>query len=363
MDVVDAGKRPVLPAFLGLGLGVAFVMAAASLAAQSGSIVDTLLRRQLGFSAADIQALDAGSAIIKSLDTPVREELAHVGVVYVDAPAERFIERFRDIERFETGPGIPQIGRFGNPTRLEDLEALTLPATDVMALPTCRPGDCAVKLSAAAMRRFRSEIDWSSPNAVRQANEVVRELLLELVRAYQVGGNAALGHYDDGSERLLVADQFRALLANRDPLPAPVPALLAYLDDYPRGRPAGAEDFFYWAIVDFGLKPTVRVNHVTIYPLAASPPSGVAYAIAIKQLYASHYFHTTLELRFLVEDHRRAGRVGAALISLTRSRTDGMTGFKGFFLRPVISRRSRAAVRGYLEHVKRQVERLVPAAF
>jgi len=33
-----------------------------------------------------------------------------------------------------------------------------------------------------------------------------------------------------------------------------------------------------------------------------------------------------------------------------------MTGFRGFFLRPIISRRSRDGVRRYLEHVKRQVE-------
>ena len=63
-------------------------------------------------------------------------------------------------------------------------------------------------------------------------------------------------------QRDAVATAFRALLASRDPLPAPVPALLAYVDDYPRGRPPGAED--------------------------AKPSTGVAYAIAIKQLYASH---------------------------------------------------------------------------
>ena len=56
-------------------------------------------------------------------------------------------------------------------------------------------------------------------------------------------------------------------------------------------------------MVDFGLKPTVRVNHVIIYPLAAIL-SGVSHVIAIKQLYASHYFHTTLELRLLVHDDR-----------------------------------------------------------
>ncbi len=353
---MSGSERPALSTLLGLGVAATLLVAAASPAAQPGSFVDNLLRGQMRFSAADLRALDAGSAVVKSLETPVRQELAHFGVVYIDATTERFVERFRDIERFESGPGIPQIGRFGSPPRLEDLASLTLPADDVTALARCRSGDCDVKLSAAAMSRFRTQVNWSSPNAGRQANEVAREMILDLVRAYQADGNTALGQYDDRGEPLSVAEQFRALLTSGDRLPVPVPGLMAYLDEYPRGRPAGAEDFFYWSMVDFGLKATIRVNHVIIYPLA-DRPSGVAPVIAIKQLYASHYFHTTLELRFLVDDDRSASRHGFYLLSLTRSRSDGMTGFKGALLRPIISRRSRHAVRGYLEHVKRQVER------
>jgi hypothetical protein len=304
-----------------------------------------------------MRALDAGSAVIRSLDTPIHEELAYVGAVYIDAPSERFVERFRDIVRFEGGPGIPQIARFGSPAKLQDLASLTLPPADLATLRLCRPGECDVKLSAAAMLRFRDEVDWASPKAARQADEVAREMIFALVRAYQTEGNAALGHYDDGDETLSVSDHFRALLTSTDPLPVPVPELLAYLDDYPHRRLAGAEDFFYWTVVDFGLKPTIRVNHVVIYPLPGSPPpSGVRYAIAIKQLYASHYLHTTLELRFLIDDDREDGRT-ASLISITRSRSDGMTGFKGLFLRSIIRRRSRDAILRYLDQVKRQVER------
>ena len=354
--------RANLPAVAWVAFLIAGV-AVISLAAQSGSAVERLLTERMGFSAADLRALDGGLAVITSLDTRARQELAHVGVVYIDAQPGDFVERFRDIERFESGPGILQIGRFDNPPRLEDLQALTLPDTDVTALSQCRPGNCDVKLSADAMRHFRNEVDWSSATAAGQANQIARKMIFELVLAYQADGNAALGSYVDGAEPLPVAEQFRALLGSEDPLPTPVPALLAYLDDYPRGRPPGAEDFFYWTVVDFGLKPTIRVNHVTIYPLASSPLAGEAYAVAIKQLYASHYFHTTLELRFLAGHARRSGRCGASLISITRSRNDGMTGFKGWFLRPVISRRSRDAVRGYLEHVQRQMERPVPAAF
>jgi hypothetical protein len=335
MDVVNGSDRRVPPAFLAVGFGVVLLVAPASPAAQSG-FVNNLLRQER-FSAADLRVLDGGEAVVKSLDTPVRQELAHFGAVYIDAPADRFVDRFVDIERFERGPGIPQIGRFDISPRLADLASLTLPAKDVTALATCRPGDCDVKLSTAAMTRFRNQVDWSSPNAAQQAHEVAREMLLELVRAYQAIGNAALGYYDDAGTPLPVAEQFRALLTSGHLLPLPVPELMAYLDEYPRSRPSGAEDFFYWSVVDFGLKPTVRVNHVIIYPLAARP-SGVSHVIAIKQLYASHYFHTTLELRFLVDAERRANRRGFYLLSITRSRIDGTSGLKGSLLRPVISR-------------------------
>ena len=49
-------------------------------------------------------------------------------MVYVDAPSSRFVDRFRDIERFERGPGILQIGRFCSAPRIEDLASLTLSA-------------------------------------------------------------------------------------------------------------------------------------------------------------------------------------------------------------------------------------------
>ena len=354
-------RFPSSPASVGGLAGAAVAVVAVCLGAQAGSTVERLLTQRMGFSASDVRALEGGSAVVQSLDTPVREEVAHVGVVYLDAPAEQFIERFRDIERFERGPGIPQIGRFSGIPRIEDLQSLSLPAADVADLPGCRPGDCEVKLPAEAFDHFRDGVDWNSPEAAVQASKVAREMILKLVHAYQADGNAALGSYTRRDEPPPVAIAFRGLLASRDPLPAPVPALLAYLDDYPRGRPAGAEDFFYWTVVAFGLKPTIRVNHVTIYPLAARPSTGVAYAIAIKQLYASHYFHTTLELRFLVDRVAPSGRLGSALISVTRSRNDGMTGFRGWFLRPIIRRRSRDGVRAYLEHVRRQVERAIPA--
>ena len=350
-------ERAARRAFAGFVLAAMALVSSGS-AAPADPFVDNVLRRE-GFTAPDFRARDRGEAVVKSLDTPVRREIAHFGVVYIDAPSDRFVDQFADIERFERGPGVPQIGRFSDPPRLEDLASLTVPPKDVAALAVCRPGDCDMKLSAAAMTRFQSRVNWSAPNASRQADAVAREMIFDLLRAYQANGDRSLAPYDDGAEPLAVAEQFRTLLTNDHPLPLPVPELMTYLDTYPRGRPTGARDFFYWSVVDFGLKPTVRVNHVIVYPLAARP-SGVSHVIAIKQIYASHYFHATLELRFLVDAVRPPNAHGFYLLSLTRSRIDGTAGFGGSLLRAVINRRSRNAVRRYLEHLKEQVESAHP---
>ena len=50
---------------------------------------------------------------------------------------------------------------------------------------------CDVKLSTAAITRFRNQVNWSSQNAALQAHDVARALILELVQAYQANGNAA----------------------------------------------------------------------------------------------------------------------------------------------------------------------------
>jgi hypothetical protein len=336
---------------------------ATAVPAQSDSIVDKSLGEQMGFSTADIQSVEAGSAVIRSLDAPVREELAYVGLVHVDASAARFVDRFRNIEEFESGPGTPLIGRFGNPPELDDLARLTLPAADVAALSKCRPGSCDVKLSSTAMERFRNDVDWSSADAAAEANRVARQMILDLVEGYMADGNASLGYYDGEDDSVPFSEHFRDLLASQVPLPVPIPELFSYLETYPQGRPEGADDFFYWTLVDFGLKQTIRVNHVTIYALNGSevPSERVAYAIAIKQIYASHYFYSTLELRFLVDDAPSAAE-GSSLVSITRSRSDGLTGLTGLFLRPIITRRSRDGVRNYLQHVKQQIERPGPAS-
>jgi hypothetical protein len=77
--------------------------------------------------------------------------------------------------------------------------------------------------------------------------------------------------------------------------------------------------------MQFGLKPTIRINHLTIH----ENPSDTV--VASKMIYASHYFWAAIELRVLARDPARGS--GFWFITITRSRSDGLSGFRGRMLR------------------------------
>jgi hypothetical protein len=79
------------------------------------------------------------------------------------------------------------------------------------------------------------------------------------------------------------------------------------------------ESQFYWEKVNFGLRPTLRLVHAVVYRGSGQP----VYATAAKQFYASHYFHTALDLTACIEV---AGRPGFFLVTVKGSEQAGLTG-------------------------------------
>ena len=276
------------------------------------------------------------------------------GIVWIDAPIDFFVEKYKEIETFEAGSGVLQIKKLSEPPRLEDFESLTIPDEDFEALPKCKVGDCDVKASEANLERLQREVDWDAPDARERATRVVHDMVLSYIEAYRRGGNAELAVYRDKKRPNFIAEEFAGLLENSPYLPIYFPEFHEYLLNYPQAELPHSEDFFYWAKNDFGLKPIVRLNHVTIYRPPSDPYAGVA--IASKQLYCSHYFHTALELRYLARDSARPDAKGFYFMNLNRSRSDGLTGFTGLVLGRTIKNRTREGQQSFLERTKRKVE-------
>ena len=125
---------------------------------------------------------------------------------------------------------------------------------------------------------------------------------------------------------------------------------------YPKATLPNGDSFFCWEKVAFGLKPTIRLNHAVIYHGRAD---GHDFgAVAVKQLYATHYFHTALDVSVCVDDVAGGTARGFYLLTLKGSQQEGLTGVKGSMLRKIVVDKTRQSLESALTSIKRTVEAL-----
>ena len=301
---------------------IAIAMAATSAFAQKQP--HTFLKTVGGFTDKDLATLDGGAVISTTLDSGVDNELAFMGAVRIKGTIQKFLEIYRDIETFEAALGTAK--KLSDPPTMSDLQGLEFEKSDVKALRNCEVGDCALKLGEETLEELQSQIDWSASDADAAVVRFIKERVLDYANAYEEGGNASLAVYRNKSKPKYVAKEFEALLYNSPYVLQYRPELHDYLTDYPKATLEGASDFIYWSIINFGPKPTLRLNHVTIYPTEEG--ANGATIITSKQLYYSRYFDTGFELYTLVPDDERPDN-GFYLVTVNRYRTDlggGLTG-------------------------------------
>jgi hypothetical protein len=166
-------------------------------------------------------------------------------------------------------------------------------------------GHCEVQLPTEAMEGFKKSIDWSAPDVANRVNHLARQMALQALLNYMNGGNTALGVYRDKNHPAAVAETFEALITRLGALPVYLPELNEYLLEYPKAKSDKVQAGFYWEEVNSGLKPTFRIVQRIVY--RGANPSDPAYALAEKQLYASHYFEAALDLTVCVRDAQRPG--------------------------------------------------------
>lgn len=312
------------------------------------------LAAHLKFSSAELSSIEAGRPAAHVVETGDPEDVLIVGAIRIAASPAEFVARYRNVTEFESGPGVQASGRFNTPPRIQDLAGLALSRDDWDDIRDCEPGDCSFKAGDAGLNKMRASVNWKSPDYVAQANRVLQNLALEYLLNYQAKGNAGLAAYHDTDKVQRVQDGLTKMVGNLPVLQQYMPEVANYLLHYPKGRPVGMEDFFYWQAAEFGLKPVHRITHVLIQKKQV--PSGEGYLIANKMLYASHYFRSALELRFLAPVQTADKKTATFLVVVQRSYVDGLTGMKGKLLRGPIMSKSRDALERYLVDCKNKVE-------
>ena len=143
------------------------------------------LTDQIGYSDRDWRDVLDGRAVAKNLETPEAVDVSIFGAVRVRGRARDLAEQMREIDVLERKLNVIGVGKFNDPPRLSDLDALELLESDVDDLRNCRAGDCELQLSENAMARFAALVDWDSADAPAQATRIYREMIFDTLRTYR----------------------------------------------------------------------------------------------------------------------------------------------------------------------------------
>ena len=284
-----------------------------------GPIADfhKILRDKAAFAESDFTALDRGEAVIKLLTARDKREIAMCGMVRLQASAEMFLQSFRENMTRKNNSAILEIGSFANPPSLADLQALTIEDRDLEDLRECAVGDCRLKLSAAMIERLHKEVDWEAPNYRIQVARLLKQMLVDYVRDYLVRGDAALIQYDDKSKGIRLADEQHELL-----VASSYDSLADLNGNAAKPELSIVENAIVWSKIKFGLKPVISINHITIYKQAQK--FGAQIVIVSKQIYANHYFDSSLALTAFLDVP--GPKPTSYLLYENRSRVDGLEG-------------------------------------
>ena len=318
---------------------------------QSGGFparLDRYFKNVVKLTAAEQKQLVDGQPVTKLLEADESKEVGVFGAVWINAPMRRYVDAMKDIENFETGGGFKVTKRISSPPQLADFAKLQLPADDLADLRGCRVDACEIKLGEEALKRFQSQVKWDGPDANAQANRLMQQLAFEYVSGYLKGGNDSLAVYRDSERPTFVAKEFRAMVDSMPELTSSMPDVRKYLLEYPKADLPGATSLLYWQETEFGLKPTIRVSHLTV---REGPQDTV---VASKMLYATHYFWTGVELRVLMPDESRGP--GFWFVTVNRSRSDGLSGFSGSMLRGRVRSEAQEGTTRSLRATKQRLE-------
>jgi hypothetical protein len=308
-------------------------------------------REFVGLNKEQVAAIHSGKAVAKVVESRTPDEVFVFGAVYVEATPESYLKLASDIDALRKLPSYLAIQSFSDPPKLSDLEGFTLEQQDIEELKNCKTGHCQIQLPTEAIEDFQQSIDWSAPDVAERVNRLAQRMALQALQDYMQGGNTALGAYRDKKHPAAVAETFASLIGRFEALPVYLPELNEYLLEYPKAKSDNVQAGFYWEKVNFGLKPTFRIIQKIVYRGAVGKEP--VYAVAEKQIYASHYFQTALDLTVCVKDVQRPGFY---IITVKGSKQAGLTGLKGSIVRKVAVDKTRSSLERVLVTIKHKLE-------
>ena len=291
-------------------------------------------------SPAEFERMSHGEVIVKPLPSRT-QQLGVFAVTEIGTSPEVFVEWIRHISQLQRSKAVAASGRFSNPPVFQDLDGLVLDARDLEALRECRPGRCAIKLSADEIRSLRTIADDGPDAALQYA---FRRVLFDQLMADRRGG---------ASTARAPVEVLAALQANSPYIGKSDLRLAQWLNAADRANPPDVESFYYWSKEYYASgKAVIALTQVAV---TRGAPDGAAPEVAVvgKQLFASRYMNGMLTHITLARDVA----TGSLYMTYTnRAQLDVLKGFWGGLVRTIINSRLRGDAATVLRTLRDRIE-------
>jgi len=318
--------------------------------------IEQYLRDSIGVTANEFADVHRGKVVTKLLPTLNPRDVTVFGMAEIATTRDAIAARLADPRRI-IALRSPTYEIFDDPPSAANVARVAVDPSEYRGLKGCRVEHCDFKLPAATMRDFSTHVDWTSDAANLQVDSIARASLLHFVEDYRSAGSAAMVQYDD-NHAVKSYEAFVALLAQSGYLRDFVPGLRDYLEFYPTHRPASPPEGTRWSEVLFWeedrlphLRPTLTISQMVMY----TTPSGTPL-VAVKQIYADHYYEGALELTAAFDAPPTSKGPATYLITVRRYRFDALPSGGFLNLRGRVRGRLADAVRESLERERHAAE-------
>ena len=314
---------------------------------------EEFLRAQMQLSPGQVTGIQNGKAFAKILPTSNPSDIFVCGAVYIHAKPAAYLQFMQDMTRRKTVTGYLGAGKFSAPPTVGDLDGLSLERDDIEDLKNCRPGDCELQLPEESMEAARAAIQWNSPDVAEQVTILAKRGIVRLLEGVSPGRRSCSPDLPRQGRSIAARGAVQVASESCRIVSPVLPDLNRYLLHYPDSRPEEAQDLFYWEKVNFGLKPTIRVNHgIMLSDFRSGTGSCACDQAALRDALFSDRARSVLCVPGF--EGLRRGRI--LLITVKGSRQAGLTGVKGGLIRKVAVTRTRDSLERALNSIREDLE-------
>jgi hypothetical protein len=296
----------------------------------------------MGFSAAEKQRVLKGEFVTSDVGAVSERDLSFAVAFLVKTSPDTIRKHAIEGALFGEDAQVQAYGKLGAPGSLEDISRLHITDAEARALTSAKPGDV-LNLGAEERAAFNALRDQQAKAVEAQ----LHRMLLARYQAYRASGLGGIAAYDRGGGGTGdVASDLTKASRSASGAQKHMPALYAFLVDYPRGGLPELQETYLWVKSVIREKPTYVLAHIF------SAGDGEARAVVRREFYVSTAYNAEQSIAGFLPV-----KGGTIVVCLSHAFTDQVAGAGGSMKRSIGSRVMAGQMKEIFDKARKRIDR------